>query len=1779
MSQLFISHSSKDNFAAIALSEWLVSEGWDDLFLDLDPERGIAAGERWERALHQAAHRCDAVLFLVSSNWLSSEWCLREFELAHRLNKRIFGVLIEDLDIEALPSRLTETWQMVNLAVGTGHKVFRAVHPDTGEERHVNFSAAGLKRLRTGLQRAGLDPRFFEWPPSHDPERAPYRGLRPLQSDDAGIFFGRDAPTIELIARLRGLRERGAPRLLAILGASGAGKSSFLRAGLLPRLGREDRHFLPLPVLRPEAAAVTGERGLLHVLVEGLKPLQLARATIRKSLNDPDQLADWLMQRVKRAAPDPDGPFATLPTLVLSIDQAEELFFGEGREESDQLLALIQNLAARDDLPLIVVFTIRSDSYDALQHAKALEGMPQETFSLVPMPKGAYAEVIEGPAKRLKDTDRKLEIEPALTETLLADLDKGGSSDALPLLAFTLERLYREYGDDGDLTQAEYQQLGGIAGSIEAATEEVFKKAQANPKLPNDRKALQALARRALIPWLTGIDPETHSPRRRVARMRDIPEETRPLVDEMIAQRLLTTDRNDDGEVTVEPAHEALLRQWGLLKGWLEEDLGALATLEGIQRATRDWLANDKSEQWLNHTAGRLEEAEATATREDLQGFLANDEHDYLRQCRKAYDARTKKELEDARALAAAQEKAAREQKRAAEEQKRAAEQQRQAVKRTRIGLVAALVLATVAGMLWLRADQQEKLADEEKERAEESLIDANHNFGLALIEKAEANTGPASIHYRLLAQSKLKPAAQMSNAATSLMAAPSASMPVWSSIPVSHHEKTISSVDFSPDGSRLASGGGDNTIKIWDEATGGLLITLQGHSGWVTSVAFSPDGARLASGADDKTIRVWDAQKGELQTRLQGHYAPVTTVAFSPDGARLASGSRDETIKLWDAATGELLTTLEGHSSSVESVAFSPNGARLASGSRDETIKLWDATTGELLVTLQGHVSTVLSVAFSPDGSRLATGAGDDTIKLWDTASGELLITLEGHSDSVFSVAFSQDGSRLASGGGDGTIKLWDSATGNLLANLQGHSAPVRSVAFCPDDSRLASGSHDQTIKLWGGVGQVLTTPERHSEGHSGWVRSVVFSPNGAQVASGSLDKTIKLWDAATGELLTTLEGHSGSVESFIFSPDGSRLASGSDDRTIKLWDPATGELLTSLEGHSDGVTSVAFSPDGVRLASGSWDDTIKLWDAATGEELVTLEDHVSAVLSVAFSPDGARLASGSSDDAIKLWDAATGELLTTLEGHSDWVNSVAFSPDGARLASGSDDETIKLWDAATGELLTTLEGHSDWVNSVVFSPDGARLASGSDDETIKLWDVATGESRTTLEGHSRGVTGVAFSREGARLASSSRDKTIKLWYAGTGEPRTTLEGHSSWINSVAFSPDGARLVSGSADDTIKMWDAATGELLTTLEGHWDRVKSFAFSPDGARLASGSADGTIKLWDVATGEPRTTLEGHSFSVNSVAFSPDGARLASGSDDQTTKLWNPATGELLTTLDGHSDGVTSIAFSPDGARLASGSDDRTIKLWDPVTGELLTTLEGHSYAVNSVAFSQDGARLATGSDDETIKLWDPATGKLLATLEGHSSVVTSVAFSPDGAWLASGSWNETIQLWDAATGELLATLEGHSDRVRSVAFSPDGARLASGSADDTIKLWDLWRSQANQALDRLFEQQKIVTGMQGNGLELVYGLDDIDNLYHGKGASTGRPFWPDTDPFHWIPDAREGDLNAMIHAGNSFLRQKQYDRARFWFEQAQEDGDPRAVERLELLARAVARER
>ncbi len=361
-----------------------------------------------------------------------------------------------------------------------------------------------------------------------------------------------------------------------------------------------------------------------------------------------------------------------------------------------------------------------------------------------------------------------------------------------------------------------------------------------------------------------------------------------------------------------------------------------------------------------------------------------------------------------------------------------------------------------------------------------------------------------------------------------------------------------------------LASGSGDNTVRLWDCQTGKCIQTLYGHTNQIFSVAFSPDGQTLVCVSLDQTVRLWDCRSGQCLKTWYGHTDWALPVTFSPDDKFIASGSNDKTVKLWHRETGDCWKTLQGHTDLVYAVAFHPlQPDILASGSTDQSIRLWNIKTGQCFQILHGHTDWVFAIAFSPDGSTLISGSADNTLKLWDVSTGQCLQTMAGHTEKIFGVAFSPDGKTVASASSDKTVKLWDIKTGECIQTFQGHTNRVYSVSFHPNGETLVSGSTDHTLKLWEiKTGICLKT----FEGHTNWVFSVAFSPDGETIVSGSHDQTVRLWDVETGNCLSTLTGHEHLVSSVAFSSNGQIVGSGSQDQSIRLWDIQKNKCLKIL-------------------------------------------------------------------------------------------------------------------------------------------------------------------------------------------------------------------------------------------------------------------------------------------------------------------------------------------------------------------------------------------------------------------------------------------------------------------------------------------------------------------------------------------------------------------------------------------------------------------------------------
>ena len=748
MSRIFLSHSSNYNFEAVALRDWLNENGWDDVVLQYDPDQDAHPSDRPRRALQENVARCEAVIFLVSRDWLDSQERRDEYEFARKVEKAVFVVLIEELASDPQLLGLQEPHGLISLVSGEDDRSFRVAPVGGQEERRVSFSVEGLGQLKAKLERLGIDTRSFDWPPRGEPERAPYRGLEPFEAEDAGIFFGREEPLIEALDVLRGLAKAPAPRLFVVLGASGVGKSSFLRAGLWPRLGRDDGRFLPLPIVRPERAAMSGADGFVAALARAAEKAgcETSAAQIREAVSGaadgPRPLLRELAARAATAAAS-----STPPTLVVMIDRAEELFHAEGARESQSLLELLRDFAMMDDPAVIVVFAIRSDSYDALAEAKALEGLRQRVFPLAPMQSDGCRAAIERPAERVARAGGKLEIDPDLTSALLKDQEKCGN-DALPLLALVLEQLYRVFGGTKRIARADYEALGKLAGAIDAALGRVFEAADKDVRIPKQQEV-----RRGLVPWLAGVDPATRTARRRIAGAAQIPQDARPLIDLLVGQRLLTHKLNHaTGEATFELAHEALMRRWATLKDWLDEDFELLARLEGVKRASREWEFHSRSRAYATHAGALLEEAERLYARPDFTARLDASDRAYLAAC-----------IEKAK-LVREEEKA---QGRAREEQVR--EKSEKLIKRARnarweawissVGLAAALAMAALGGWQWLSATKAKSEAQAQRERAERTLAqaaDAANGLAFDLAEKfGDLSAVPAPIKADILSETR----------------------------------------------------------------------------------------------------------------------------------------------------------------------------------------------------------------------------------------------------------------------------------------------------------------------------------------------------------------------------------------------------------------------------------------------------------------------------------------------------------------------------------------------------------------------------------------------------------------------------------------------------------------------------------------------------------------------------------------------------------------------------------------------------------------------------------------------------------------------------------------------------------------------------------------------------------------------------------------------------------------------------------------------------------------
>ena len=1081
----------------------------------------------------------------------------------------------------------------------------------------------------------------------------PYRGLFAFREEDTHLFFGREKFTRDLATAVK------RKPLVAVVGASGSGKSSVVFAGLIPLLRQDNFVQWQIVSFRPGNNPIKALAAAMAPLVSR-EERELAFA-----LREPQTLSKVIENLVQQ------NPGTR---LLLIADQFEELYTQTPESEHQPFLDALLT-ACRYTPAFTLVTTLRADFYGyALSYRPFSDALQGAVLNLAPMSREELHSAIEKPAAQMQ-----VSLENELTNKLIHDIE--GQLGSLPLLEFALTQLWSKQ-QSGWLTHQAYEEIGGVEEALANHAESVYANLHEADRFRAQRVFMQ------LVRLGEGVEAT-----RRLATRNEVKEENWDLVTRLASTRLVVTNFDESISCeTVEIVHEALIRSWGRLEYWMQIDGEFRRAQDQLRAAIRQWENS-------SHDEGALLRGKPLADAEYWQIHrleeLSSQERSFIQ---------TSLELRD----------------REIEKHKR---RQQFTICGLIGGIMLALSLAGIAWWQSQRAQVREIQAIATSSQALftsnnrlDALIEAlSAKQKLQMLGSVNADTQNevesvlkraiygADEYNRLSGHSdKVYTVAFSPDGQAIATASADKTAKLWKRdgtllTTLSGHSEQVYTVAFSPDGQAIATGSGDNTVKLW-KRDGTLLNTMIGHGDKVSSVAFSPQGNTIASASWDKTVKLWNTDGRLLKTL--NHSAQVSAVAFSPNGSKIATASWDKKVTLWKG-DGTRLSTLNGHHDEVYAVAFSPDSQTIASSGWDRTIKLWRQQDGRELVTLNGHTGTIWGVAFSPQGDTIASASDDKTVKLWQW-NHPLLTTLIGHKSRVTTVAISPDSQTIASASEDGVVKLWK-RDGTLKMTINAHNAAIWGVAFSPDGKTIATASVDNTVKLWNRDGESAlqegippqatgvsvsgsdkgASPRRGTlqttlNSHTDYVNAVAFSPDNQMIATASDDKTVKLW-RRDGTLITTLPGHTNEVWGVTFSPDSQMIVSTSRDKTVKLWS-RNGILLTTIHGHTGFVTAVAFSPNGQIFATASEDKTVKLW-RRNGTLLTTFHGHNAPVWGVAFSPNGEMIASGGNDRTVKLWQP-DGKLLTTLDDHNATIWGVAFSPDGKTIASASEDRTVILWD-----------------------------------------------------------------------------------------------------------------------------------------------------------------------------------------------------------------------------------------------------------------------------------------------------------------------------------------------------------------------------------------------------------------------------------------------------------------------------------------------------------------
>ncbi|GAB4467854.1 MAG: hypothetical protein OHK0037_24910 [Elainellaceae cyanobacterium] len=1565
----------------------------------------------------------------------------REYEAAYESLSSDYSVLTQAL-LEGLDPRHASTGTV------TGHYLTAWVSDRLKHElQQPLFENSGSEIIltRCGTIAPPIVPKSAE-----KPEICPFRGLECFEEEHADFFFGREELTHQLVERLR------TSPFVTVLGASGSGKSSLVRAGLMRELRRGHR-------------LAGSDRWRLKLITPGENPMR----SLASAFVDPDapeieraeqiQRAETFLQsggtglaRLVRASlpsSTTSSPVSTIssgsagrprPRLVLIIDQFEEVFTlccgSQAEAMRKQFFQCLTSAMAQSEDCFSIVAVLRADFFGkCLQYAGLAAQIKRQILKVMPMSYEQIKNTIVRPAKRAG-----LICEPNLVYTML--LDVIGAPGELPLLQYTLLELWEQrerspQGAPSKLTLNAYTELGGVRGTLQKRATEIY-----NSLEPEE----QAAARRIFLA-LTRLGEGTEDTRRRASKDELVsPAFPRPLIDrtleKLVSSKLVVTSRGGEGgdraedrgrsspsAELIDVVHEALIRNWSLLRGWLDESREMLRRQRRIEQAALEWAA-------LGKPAGR-EYLLGSDRLQDAISFLKTHPHELSMLAQEFLDIS-------------------------------AAEHRRARRKATwiRVSVPSAVALAVALSLGQYRATV--KTQAEKDYQTMVATSRARAAIAQSILQEPDRDAMAALVVSRLAA------AQGATYEAESSLRAALQDLRLQISLP--GHRGAIRQLAFSPDRRYLATASADGRIRLWAspdqviyaDTTAEPLRVLDwpdDADAEIAEMAFSPDGKKLAvillrsadaTAKQSTQLYLWDVDTGTLAQTLP-MTQPATQLRFSPDGTWLATVG-DRTLSLWDVAASQRVAQLT-QDWPIQTLQFSPDAASMLVAGQSGTVQTWKIAPAQP-VPVEADLSTA-------DDSTPPPAPSSAVLTLTGSIDLQQQVALP-YTGGILHATYSPSGRWIATAGADGVARLWNAQTGTLELTLTG-SAPeaqqpsaLSQLQFSPDETLLAAVSPGQPIRLWdlqtGQVRKDLAIEQTKASQPT--VRAIAFSPRGNLLAAAS-GQTTQLWNPQTGQLVALLQNPRSPVTRLQFNSAGTHLATGDEAGDVYLWSAEAGGELPSIAIPEGTVSWLAFLPDGevqpVAIAP------------AVQSKIAASDDERGSGRKLGLPANGALLSISRSQlkspQAAERIDESANALLKEVD--DGLLDSTAPRPGTLGLVLVTAEGILRNWDFYDDSLtapyvetvaqelpeaphLHRLNPQTLWRQLKTWLPPDDRPAA----DPASSADLTQASQSANSPGSPVAIAGQSHDQTGDR-PNLSQQILSRLQRNAEQAARVTGTGVSSGLTSFVLSADGNLMAIATPGGQVEIRQVQSAEERSLPEpAATSRLRQFSVSPAGSPGSSSTAPVTIQQ---------------------LAFSPDNRLLLGLGSDASVRLWRVESGDLLAELKGHRGAIFTARFSPDSQRIITAGEDRVAILWDAETGQRQSALS-HTSPLTSASFSPDGLSIVTTTRDGTVRISDATTGDPRMVLSGHQGAVLDAQFSPDGRSLVTAGSDGTARLWNTQTGAEQAQLRPATESpvtIQRVFFNPDGSYVATLASNGRLYLWAAtWDSLLKLARDRTLRQ-------------------------------------------------------------------------------------------------------